>query len=325
MLSKDLGIDLGTTNILIHVKGKGIVLNEPAVVVIDKINKKLLAVGTEDYISIGGNPGDVEVIHPIKDGVIADFEVTEAMLRHYISKIGIKGFLSKPRMLISCPTNITQVEKKAIRQSAEKAGAKEVYIEEEPKVAAIGAGLNIFQPSGKMVIDIGGGTTDIAVMSMGEIVTAESIKTGGNAFNEAILQYVKKKYQLLIGAKTAEEIKMKIATVYEGSRNDELTIRGRGMVDGQPQTITLYSQEIQEALKESMALIIHATKSVLERTSPELSADIIEHGIVLTGGGALIHGLDALLTEELNVSVTVAKDPLNCVVRGTGILLARMK
>src|SRR5699024_3324850 len=185
--------------------------------------------------------------------------------------------------------------------------------------------LNIFQPSGKMVIDIGGGTTDIAVMSMGEIVTAVSIKTGGNACSEAILQYVKKKYQLLIGSKIAEEIKMKIATVYEGSRDDELTIHGRCMVDGQPQTITLHSQEIQEALKESIALIIHATKSVLERTSPELSADIIEHGIVLTGGGALIHGLDMLLTEELNVSVTVADDPLNCVVKGTGILLARMK
>ena len=324
MFSKDIGIDLGTANILIHVKGKGIVLNEPAVVAMDKVNKKVLAVGEAAYMMVGRTPGNIEAIRPLKDGVIADFDVTEAMLKHFIGKIDVKGFLSKPRMLICCPTNITKVEQKAIKQAAEKSGAKEVFLEEEPKVAAIGAGLEIFQPSGNMVIDIGGGTTDVAVISMGDIVTAESIKLAGDTFDHDILQYIKKEYKLLIGVRTAEEIKINVATVSEGARNEELAIRGRDMVNGLPRTITVYSAEIEKALRESITLITQAAKSVLERTPPELSADIIDRGVILTGGGALIHGIDKLLADELKVPVFIAEEPMNCVAKGTGMMLANM-
>ena len=324
MFSKDIGIDLGTANILIHVKGKGIVLNEPAVVAMDKVNRKVLAVGQEAYMMVGRTPGNIEAIRPLKDGVIADFDVTEAMLTHFIKKIDVKGFLSKPRMLICCPTNITKVEQKAIKQAAEKSGAKEVFLEEEPKVAAIGAGLEIFQPSGNMVIDIGGGTTDVAVISMGDIVTAESIKLAGDTFDFDILQYIKKEYKLLIGVRTAEEIKINVATVEAGSREEELSIRGRDMVTGLPRTITVYSNEIEKALQESVTLITQAAKSVLERTPPELSADIIDRGVILTGGGALIHGIDKLLADELKVPVFIAEEPMNCVAKGTGMMLANM-
>lgn len=324
MFSKDIGIDLGTANILIHVKGKGIVLNEPAVVAMDKVNKKVLAVGEAAYMMVGRTPGNIEAIRPLKDGVIADFDVTEAMLKHFIGKIDVKGFLSKPRMLICCPTNITKVEQKAIKQAAEKSGAKEVFLEEEPKVAAIGAGLEIFQPSGNMVIDIGGGTTDVAVISMGDIVTAESIKLAGDTFDHDILQYIKKEYKLLIGVRTAEEIKINVATVSEGARNEELAIRGRDMVNGLPRTITVYSAEIEKALRESITLITQAAKSVLERTPPELSADIIDRGVILTGGGALIHGIDKLLADQLKVPVFIAEEPMNCVAKGTGMMLANM-
>ncbi|HLR59081.1 MAG TPA: rod shape-determining protein [Pseudogracilibacillus sp.] len=324
MFSKDIGIDLGTANILIHVKGKGIVLNEPAVVAMDKVNRKVLAVGQEAYMMVGRTPGNIEAIRPLKDGVIADFDVTEAMLTHFIKKIDVKGFLSKPRMLICCPTNITKVEQKAIKQAAEKSGAKEVFLEEEPKVAAIGAGLEIFQPSGNMVIDIGGGTTDVAVISMGDIVTAESIKLAGDTFDFDILQYIKKEYKLLIGVRTAEEIKINVATVEPGSREEELAIRGRDMVTGLPRTITVYSNEIEKALQESVTLITQAAKSVLERTPPELSADIIDRGVILTGGGALIHGIDKLLADELKVPVFIAEEPMNCVAKGTGMMLANM-
>lgn len=321
MFSKDIGIDLGTANVLIHVKGKGIVLNEPAVVAMDRVSGKVLAVGEEAYMMVGRTPGNIEAIRPLKDGVIADFDVTEAMLKHFIEKINVKGFLSKPRMLICCPTNITKVEQKAIKQAAEKSGAKRVYLEEEPKVAAIGAGMEIFQPSGNMVIDIGGGTTDVAVLSMGDIVTAESIKMAGDTFDYDILQYIKKEYKLLIGIRTAEEIKKEVATVYKGSRNEELSIRGRDMVTGLPRTITIASEEIEHALRESVSLIMQAAKAVLERTPPELSADIIDRGIILTGGGALIHGLDQLLADELKVPVFVAEEPMNCVAKGTGVML----
>ncbi len=324
MFSKNIGIDLGTANILIHVKGKGIVLNEPAVVAMDRFNKKVLAVGQEAYMMVGRTPGNIEAIRPLKDGVIADFDVTEAMLTHFIKKINVKGFLSKPRMLICCPTNITKVEKKAIKEAAEKSGAKEVFLEEEPKVAAIGAGLEIFQPAGNMVIDIGGGTTDVAVISMGDIVTAESIKLAGDTFDHDILQYIKKEYKLLIGIRTAEEIKINVATVSEGSRNEELAIRGRDMVTGLPRTITVYSTGIEKALHESVSLIVQVAKSVLEKTPPELSADIIDRGVVLTGGGALIHGLDKLLADELKVPVFIAEEPMNCVAIGTGMMLANM-
>ncbi|ACA38635.1 rod shape-determining protein [Lysinibacillus fusiformis] len=321
MFSKDIGIDLGTANVLIHVKGKGIVLNEPSVVAIDKKTNKVLAVGEEARQMVGRTPGNITAIRPLRDGVIADFDVTEAMLRHFINKLNVKGFLAKPRILICCPTNITSVEQKAIREAAEKSGGKKVYLEEEPKVAAIGAGMDIFQPSGNMVVDIGGGTTDIAVLSMGDIVTSESIKVAGDVFDNDILQYIKKEYKLLIGERTAEAIKMTIGTVFKGSRNDTMDIRGRDMVTGLPRTISIHSEEIERALHESVAMIVQSAKNVLEKTPPELSADIIDRGVIITGGGALLHGMDQLLIEELKVPVFIAERPMDCVAIGTGIML----
>ncbi|WP_066188065.1 MULTISPECIES: rod shape-determining protein [Gracilibacillus] len=321
MFSRDIGIDLGTANVLIHVKGKGIVLDEPSVVAMDRNTGKVLEVGEEARRMVGRTPGNIEAIRPLKDGVIADFDVTEAMLKYFINKINAKGFLSKPRMLICCPTNITKVEQKAIKEAAEKSGGKKVYLEEEPKVAAIGAGMDIFQPSGNMVVDIGGGTTDVAVLSMGDIVTAQSIKMAGDNFDSEILQYVKRKYKLLIGERTAEDIKINVATVFEGARDEVIDIRGRDMVSGLPRTITIKSTEVEEALRESIALIVDSAKSVLEKTPPELSADIIDRGVILTGGGALLHGLDQLLAEELKVPVLLAEEPMNCVAKGTGIML----
>lgn len=321
MFSKDIGIDLGTANVLIHVKGKGIVLNEPSVVAIDKKTNKVLAVGEEARQMVGRTPGNITAIRPLRDGVIADFDVTEAMLRHFINKLNVKGFLAKPRILICCPTNITSVEQKAIREAAEKSGGKKVYLEEEPKVAAIGAGMDIFQPSGNMVVDIGGGTTDVAVLSMGDIVTSESIKVAGDIFDNDILQYIKKEYKLLIGERTAEAIKITIGTVFKGSRNDSMDIRGRDMVTGLPRTITIHSEEIERALHESVAMIVQSAKNVLEKTPPELSADIIDRGVIITGGGALLHGMDQLLIEELKVPVFIAEQPMDCVAIGTGIML----
>lgn len=324
MFSRDIGIDLGTANVLIHVKGKGIVLNEPAVVAMDRTTGKVLEVGEAAYRMVGRTPGNIEAIRPLKDGVIADFDVTEAMLRYFINKINVKGFLSKPKMLICCPTNITKVEQKAIKEAAEKSGGKKVYLEEEAKVAAIGAGMEIFQPSGNMIIDIGGGTTDVAVLSMGDIVTSESIKMAGDKFDVAILQYIKTKYKLLIGERTAEAIKKSVATVFPDSRDEEMEIRGRDMVSGLPRTVTVHSHEIEKALRESVALITEAAKDVLEKTPPELSADIIDRGVILTGGGALIHGIDKLLAEELKVPVFLAEEPMNCVAAGTGIMIGNI-
>lgn len=320
-MARDIGIDLGTANVLIHVKGKGIVLNEPSVVAMDRNTGNVLEVGEEARRMVGRTPGNIEAIRPLKDGVIADFDVTEAMLRYFINKINVKGFLSKPRMLICCPTNITKVEQKAIREAAEKSGGKKVYLEEEPKIAAIGAGMEIFQPSGNMVVDIGGGTTDVAVLSMGDIVTAQSIRMAGDKFDAEILQYIKRKYKLLIGERTAENIKIEIATVFQGSRQESIDIRGRDMVSGLPRTITVHSEEIEEALRESVAMIVQAARTVLEQTPPELSADIIDRGIILTGGGALLHGIDQLLAEQLKVPVFIAEDPMGCVAKGTGIML----
>jgi rod shape-determining protein MreB len=321
MFAKDIGIDLGTANVLIHVRGKGIVLNEPSVVAIDKHSNKVLAVGEEARQMVGRTPGNIVAIRPLRDGVIADFDVTEAMLSHFINKLEVKGFLSKPRILICCPTNITSVEQKAIRQAAEKSGGKKIYLEEEPKVAAIGAGMDIFQPSGNMVIDIGGGTTDVAVLSMGDIVTSKSVNAAGDVFDNDIIQYIKRHYKLLIGERTAENIKFNVGTVFFGGRKEEMDIRGRDMVTGLPRTITVNSDEIGEALKESIYVIVQAAKTVLEKTPPELSADIIDRGIFLTGGGALLHGIDQLLAEELKVPVFISDNPLNCVAIGTGILL----
>lgn len=325
MFAKDIGIDLGTANVLIYIKGEGIVLNEPSVVAIDIENRKPLAVGTKAREMLGRTPGKVEAIRPMKDGVIADFETTEMMLNHFIREVNGKGILSKPRILICCPSNITQVEKNAIKEAAERTGARRVYLEEEPKVAAVGAGLDISLPSGNMVIDIGGGTTDIAILSMGDIVTSSSIKIAGNVFDADIEKYIKEKYKLLIGDRTAEEIKLQIGTVYSGSKKEKMTVRGRDLVTGLPHTITICSDEIEEALRESAYIIVHTAKTVLESTPPELSADIIGKGVVLTGGGALIHGIDKLLQQELKVPVIVASSPLTCVVEGTGILLNNLK
>ena len=321
MFSKDIGIDLGTANVLIHVKGKGIVLNEPSVVAMDKKTGKVLAVGEEARRMVGRTPGNIVAIRPLKDGVIADFDVTEAMLKHFITKLNLKGFLSKPRILICCPTNITSVEQKAIREAAEKSGGKKVYLEEEPKVAAIGAGMDIFQPSGNMVVDIGGGTTDIAVLSMGDIVTSESIKVAGDVFDNDILQYIKREYKLLIGERTAEQIKITIGTVWPQTRKEKMEIRGRDMVTGLPRTIEINSDEIARALHESVSMIVQSAKNVLEKTPPELSADIIDRGVIITGGGALLHGIDQLLIEELKVPVFIAENPMDCVAIGTGIML----
>ena len=321
MFAKDIGIDLGTANVLIYIKDQGIVLNEPSIVAIDSDTKKILAVGTQAREMLGRTPGKVQAIRPMKDGVIADFEVTEMMLNSFIRKVNGKSFLSRPRILICCPSNITQVEKNAIKEAAERTGARKVFLEEEPKVAAIGAGLDISKPSGNMVIDIGGGTTDIAILSLGDIVTSDSIKIAGNTFDNDIIKYIKEKYKLLIGDRTAEEIKLEIGSVYAENRNEKMDVKGRDLVTGLPHTITICSEEVEEALRESVYAIIHAAKNVLEQTPPELAADIIDKGIVITGGGALIHGFEELLSHELKVPVFVAETPLTCVVEGTGILL----
>lgn len=324
MFAKDIGIDLGTANVLIYIKGEGIVLNEPSVVAIDASTKKPLAVGEEAREMLGRTPGSVLAIRPMKDGVIADFEITEVMLNHFIRKINGRNFLSRPRILICCPSNITPVEKNAIKEAAERTGAKRVFLEEEPKVAAIGAGLDISKPSGNMVIDIGGGTTDIAVLSLGSIVNSVSIKIAGNVFDNDISKYIKDKYKLLIGERTAEEIKLTIGTVFPEGKSEKMEVRGRDLVTGLPHMITICSEEVEEALRESIYIIVHSAKSVLEQTPPELSADIIDKGVVVTGGGALIHGFDQLLAHELKVPVFIAESPLTCVAEGTGILLDNM-
>jgi rod shape-determining protein MreB len=324
MFGKDIGIDLGTANILIYMKGRGIVLNEPSVIAMEEKTKKVLAVGEEARRMVGRTPGNIVALRPLRDGVIADFEITEMMLKYFIEKIGVKGLFARPRILICCPTNITSVEKKAIREAAQRSGARQVYLEEEPKIAAVGAGMDIFQPSGNMVVDIGGGTTDVAVLSMGDIVTASSIKVAGDKFDADIIKYIKDKYKLQIGERTAEEIKIMIGTVYPDSRNDEMEIRGRDLVSGMPRSVTIRSTEVEEALRDSIAQIVQASKSVLERTPPELSADIIDRGVFLTGGGALLHGIDRLLAEELKVPVFIADNPMSCVAEGTGRMLENL-
>lgn len=321
-MARDIGIDLGTANVLIHVKGKGIVLNEPSVVALNTKTNEVLAVGEEAYLMVGRTPGNIRAIRPLEGGVIADFDVTEAMLSHFINKLNVKGFLSKPNILICCPTNITAIEQKAIIEVAEKAGGKNVFLEEEPKVAAIGAGMEIFQPSGNMIIDIGGGTSDVAVLSMGGIVTSRSIKVAGDTLDADIISYVKKTHNLLIGERTAETIKKEIGNTFE-TEEEEITmdVRGRDMVSGLPRTVTLTSKEIHSSITESLMMIVQYAKDVLEQTPPELSADIIDRGIILTGGGALLKGIDQLFAHELKVPVLVSESPLDAVALGTGILL----
>lgn len=321
MFSKDIGIDLGTATVLIHVKGRGIVLNEPSVVAIDQITKQVVAVGEEARQMLGRTPGNIVAIRPMRDGVIADFEVTEIMLRHFIRKTIGKSFMMRPRLMICVPAGITSVEQKAVREAAEACGVKHVDLIEEPKAAAIGAGLNIFEPSGSMVVDIGGGTTDIAVLSLGDVVTSASLRIAGDKLDEAIVKYIKKQYNLLIGERTAEELKKELATVFPNSRGGQQDVRGRDLMSGLPKTVTVHADEMRVALEEPIENIITATKQVLEKTPPELAADIFDKGVVLTGGGALVDGLDKLMMHELQIPVHVAESPTQCVVQGTGLLL----
>lgn len=321
MWAKDIGIDLGTANVLIYVKGQGIVLNEPSIVAIDTDSKSVIAVGTEANEMLGRTPGKVKAIKPMKDGVIADFEITEIMLNSFIKKIKAKKLFSRPRILICCPTNITPVEKNAIKEAAERTGARKVYIEEEPKVAAIGAGMDISKPKANMVIDIGGGTTDIAILSLNDIVSSTSVRIAGNVFDQDIIKYIKEKYKLLIGERTAEDIKIGFSNIFDPNKKEKLEVRGRNLITGLPDTIEITQDETKLALEESIQKIVKATTNVLEQTPPELSGDIVEKGIILTGGGAMLRGLPELLEKELQVPILIAESPLTCVAEGTGTLL----
>ena len=318
MFNKDIGIDLGTANVLIYIKGQGIVLNEPSVVAIDAETKKPLAVGTEAREMLGRTPGKVKAIKPMKDGVIADYDTTEVMLNYFIKKVNGKSFFSRPRILICCPSNITQVEKNAIKEAAERTGAKKVYLEEEPKVASIGAGMDISKPSGNMVIDIGGGTTDIAVISLGGTVVSTSIKIAGDDFDDALVRYMRKKHSLLIGERTAEDIKIKIGSAYPRAEVATMEVRGRNLLTGLPKTVTVTSEETEEALRDATAQIVDAVHSVLEKTPPELAADIADRGIVLTGGGSLLQGLEELIESKTGINTMTAEDPMTAVAIGTG-------
>lgn len=324
-MSKDIGIDLGTANVLINVSGKGIVIDEPSVVAVDTNTNKVVAVGTEAYEMVGRTPGNIRVIRPLKDGVIADFDITEAMLSYFIEKLNVKGFMSKPNILVCTPTGVTSIEQKAIIQAAEKSGGGKVYLDYEPKVAAVGAGLDIFKPQGNMVIDIGGGTTDIAILSMGEIVTSKSLRYAGDRVNQAIVNYIKANHQLLIGMRTAEAIKIEIGAATDPDPDASMNVRGRDTIDGLPKQIKVNSSEVTEALQEGLQSIIDTTKQVLQETPPELSADIIDRGIMITGGGALLKNIDKLIADSLQVPVLIAESPLESVALGTGILLQHIE
>lgn len=325
MFARDIGIDLGTSNVLIWVKGKGIVLNEPSIVVIETDTKKVIAVGNEAKEMYGKTPGKIKAIKPMKDGVIADFELTEIMLNMFLEKFKLNRSLLRPRILICCPTNITQVEKNTIIEAAERTGARKVYIEEEPKVAAIGAGMDITKPEANMIIDIGGGTTDIAILSLNGIVESMSIKTAGNSFDEDIIKYIRNKYKILIGEKTAEDIKIEFANVYKPDKRKKYEIKGKNLVTGLPVAQNITQEEVNEALSNSINKIIKSIKSVLEQTPPELSADIVEKGIIVTGGGSMLTGIVDLLEEELTVPILTTQTPLTCVVEGAGIMLENIK
>ena len=318
--SKDLAIDLGTANTLIYLKGKGIILTEPSVVAVreDGRFKRVIAIGEEAKRMIGKTPGSIKAIRPLREGVIADFEVTEAMIRYFIQKVHNRGYLVKPRIIISVPSGTTQVERRAVKESAESAGAREVYLIEEPMAAAIGAGLPVTEPVANMIVDIGGGTTEVAVISLGGIVVSHSIKVAGDKIDESILQYIKRKYNLLIGEATAEQIKINIGNVLPEEPYETMEIRGRDLVTGVPKTITVNSKEIQEAIKEPIDLILQAIKQVLEETPPELAADMVERGIYLSGGGALLKNLDKLISDETGLNVYVGENPLTCVALGAG-------
>jgi rod shape-determining protein MreB len=322
--SNDLAIDLGTANTLVYLKGKGVVISEPSVVAVQRDGvgqKRVLAVGTEAKNMLGRTPGNIVAIRPMKDGVIADFDITEEMLRYFIRKIHDRKALVRPRIVICVPSGITQVEKRAVKESAESAGAREVYLIEEPMAAAIGAGLPITEASGNMIVDIGGGTTEVAVISLAGIVYAKSVRVGGDKMDEAIVQFIKRKYNLLIGDRTAEAIKMEIGEAYPGEQKCFFEVKGRDLVSGIPKTQEINSDEMREALSEPINAIVEAVRNALERTPPELASDIVDKGIVLAGGGALLKNLDILLREETGLPVVVAENPLLCVVLGSGKVL----
>lgn len=323
-LGLDIGIDLGTATVLVYVKGKGIVLREPSVVAIDKNTDRILAVGEEARRMLGRTPGNIVAIRPLREGVISDYQVTEKMLKHFINKVtsSISFFrLFKPRVMICVPSGVTEVEKRAVEDAAVQAGARKTYLIEEPIAAAIGAGIDITKACGSMVVDIGGGTTDIAVISLGGTVVSTSIKVAGDKFDEAIVRYMRKKHNLMIGERTAEELKVNIGTVFPRSQEVSMDIRGRNLVSGLPKTITITSTELMDAMEEPVSSIIEAVHSVLERTPPELASDISDRGIVMTGGGSLVYGLDKLLQHKTGINVLIADDAVSCVAMGTGKVL----
>ncbi|KAB3531443.1 rod shape-determining protein [Alkaliphilus serpentinus] len=317
IFSKDMGIDLGTANTLVYVRGKGVVLREPSVVAIQSDTKTVLAVGEEAKKMIGRTPGNIVAIRPMKDGVIADFDVTQSMLKYFIRKAYRRTLLS-PRVVVCVPSGVTEVEKRAVEDAAYQAGARDAYLIEEPMAAAIGAGLPVEEPTGSMVVDIGGGTTEVAIISLGGIVTAKSIRVGGDELDESIIHYIKREYNLMIGERTAEEIKINIGSAYPKDKEEKMPVRGRDLVTGLPKTLEVTSKEILEALREPVGHIIDAIKYTLEKTPPELAADIMEIGIMLTGGGALLDGLDKLVKKETGMPVKIAENPLDCVALGTG-------
>lgn len=316
--NRDIGIDLGTANTLVYVKGKGIVIREPSVVAVDVKNDVVLAVGSEAKEMIGRTPGSISAVRPLKDGVIADFDVTSEMLKHFIRKAMHSTFMSRPHVIVCIPSGVTEVEHRAVEEAARTAGAKDVDLIAEPMAAAIGAGLHVEDAAGCMVVDIGGGTSEVAVISLGDIVTSCSVRTAGDDFDEAIVSYIKKKYNLLIGERTAEDIKIKLGSAFPGSEESSMEVKGRNQLDGLPKNITVSSEEVREALADAVGSIVDAIRSTLENTPPELSADIIDNGIMLTGGGALLRNLDVLINRETGMPVHIADNPLDCVVNGTG-------
>jgi rod shape-determining protein MreB len=322
--SNDIGIDLGTANTLVYVKDHGIVLREPSVVAVKSGTSEVLAVGDDAKRMLGRTPGNIVAIRPLKDGVIADFEVTEAMLRHFIQKVHNSRRMARPRVVIAVPSGITEVEKRAVKESAAQAGAREVYLIEEPMAAAIGVGLPVQEASGNMIVDIGGGTTEVALISLSGIVYSRSVRVAGDELDEAIVQYMKRAYNLMIGERTAEDIKIRIGSAYPLSKETTMEVKGRDMVAGLPKTISITSQEVREALLEPLNTIIDSVRVTLERCPPELAADLVDRGIVLAGGGALLRGLDKLLSEETGLPVHVAEDPLSAVAEGTGKVLSEL-
>jgi len=325
LFSNDMGIDLGTATTLVYVKGEGIVLCEPSVVAIERGTSHVLAVGEEAKRMLGRTPGNIVAIRPMKDGAIIDFEITEAMLRYFIKKAHHRRVLVRPRIIIAIPSGITEVEKRAVKDSAERAGARDVFLVEEPIAAAMGVGLPIQEPIGNMVIDIGGGTTEIAVISLAGVVFSKSIRIGGDEMDEAIIEYLKKTYNLMIGERTAEEVKIKIGSAYPEGEEMTLEVKGRDLVAGLPKAVTITSEEIREALQEPLRAILEMTKISLERTPPELASDLIEHGVVMAGGGSLLRGMDKLIAEETGLPVHLADDPLTAVVVGTGKVLDEIR